>query len=912
MISIQRLSAQGKNSKGDNVVDYLMATEYYLDKDGSQREMMRWSGKAAQELGLSGKAVTREDMLALAQGFAPDDGRELCQNAGARPTIKPKVHRLTGEPVLDEQGQPIMIEEGGHRVGFDLTFTPPKPVSIAFAIADGEQRDAIVDAHRRAVARSMAWLESRVETRRGHAGKDVIGVDALIYSQHDHLANRNLEPNLHTHTLIYGVAKGADGKWGTFDPVEIYRHRHAADAMYQSELARELRQLGYGITHKREVDADNQQTGRMIWGISGISDALCERFSTRRQEILDYQAQHGGDAQRACLATRRHKDEPSFAEMREAWFLTMAAMQQRDPSLIVDAKELLGRDGRTETPIDDEALLSRLHRSEAIFTRQQLVQALCHEHLGQLDLDQINAEADDFLVRQKIVAINPEGIADEDRGRTLAKRHMEERYAAPWMIKWEQEIVRRVEQRQDEAHVRLPAEAVEQAMARFEAAKGFSLSDEQKEAVRHLTVETGGVGVLSGLAGTGKTTVSEVYGDAFKSQGKTLMGLAVSNAAAEKLHQESGMPTMSVARALSELDKGQITLTRDHVVVLDEAGMVDSQQARRLLHHCHEAGAKLIMQGDQMQLQPVGAGAPFALAKGAVGDVKLTEIRRQAHAQDRHIAALFYDRDDQGKVKDVKRNERGRQATAQKGGEILKALHERGAIDAYSNKDQAMKALVRDFLASPTPDQDKLALGHSRADVAALNRGIRQGLQAKGQIQPDRAVMTAKDGPNWTEMAVAVGDRIRFTARDDDLGVINGTRGTIAQVKSSRAGGVDITVDLGERQVSFNSYEFRAIAHDYAMTVHKAQGQGKRDIFHLADPAMLDNQSGLVAFTRLTKGRYVLYGSADDVEQLGNRLGLDRLKANAIEEGVRDRPGQLAEEALAPRRDDRPRPRVRT
>jgi len=231
--------------------------------------------------------------------------------------------------------------------------------------------------------------------------------------------------------------------------------------------------------------------------------------------------------------------------------------------------------------------------------------------------------------------------------------------------------------------------------------------------------------------------------------------------------------------------------------------------------------------------------------------------------------------------------ERGRQATARKGAEILDALHQRKAIDAYSDKEQARQGLVRDYLASTTPDHDKLALGHSRQDVAALNRDIRQGLQAKGQVQPDAAVMTAKDGPNWVEMALGVGDRIRFTARDEEMGVINGTRGVVSGISKSRAGGFDITVALGERSVRFNSYEFRAIAHDYAMTIHKAQGQGKRDIFHLADPAMMDNQSALVAFTRLTKGRYVLYGSADDIDQLGSRMGLERLKSNAIEEGVR-------------------------
>ncbi|MGS7872304.1 hypothetical protein, partial [Stenotrophomonas forensis] len=46
----------------------------------------------------------------------------------------------------------------------------------------------------------------------------------------------------------------------------------------------------------------------------------------------------------------------------------------------------------------------------------------------------------------------------------------------------------------------------------------------------------------------------------------------------------------------------------------------------------------------------------------------------------------------------------------------------------------------------------------------------------------------------------------------------------------------------------------------------------------------------LVAFTRLTKGSYKLYGTYDDVEQLNTRLGLERLKATVLDAGLKDDP----------------------
>ena len=51
-----------------------------------------------------------------------------------------------------------------HRPGRDLTFSAPKSVSLE-ALVGGDAR--VVDAHDRAVARTLAWFEKNVaETRR--------------------------------------------------------------------------------------------------------------------------------------------------------------------------------------------------------------------------------------------------------------------------------------------------------------------------------------------------------------------------------------------------------------------------------------------------------------------------------------------------------------------------------------------------------------------------------------------------------------------------------------------------------------------------------------------------------------------------------------------------------------------------
>lgn len=894
MISAQRLDASGKNKNGDAVVDYLLAVEYYTNAEGQAEETTRWGGKLANDpqLGLAGKKVMKEDMLKLAEGFAPD-GTALCRNAGAKPKEVVKLDR-NGNPRLDKEGNPITKMEGGHRVGFDFTVSAPKPVSVAFAIAEPDEKDRILQAHRDAVAEAMEYLESMVETRRGAGGKDVIGTRGLVYMQADHLASRDMDMNIHTHNLIFGVTQGEDEKWGTFDARELYRHRQAADVIYKNQLAANMRELGYAAHAERELNDDQEETGQVHWKIAGISDELCETFSKRRVAILEYQEKFGVSAQEANLATRRHKDEPTYAEMLDIWKKTMDAMEA---GAVPTTQELKSQTALEMEPKSFEEILEDLHENEAVICEHHLVHKLGMEYATKVDARELMNLVEDFKRSEGLVHVKPERIAEEDKGKKLGRIHTETRYAAPWMRDWEQEIVHRVESRKEETTHQVPVEVVEKTMADYEKRKGFSLSKEQRASIMNLTHESGGVGILEGFAGTGKTTVSDCYQAAFKAQGKRMMGVAVSNAAAQKLEEESGMPSMSVSKMIGRLERNKMAFTSRDVLVVDEAGMIDTNQTRRLLSHAHKGGAKVILQGDIYQLQPIGAGSGMSLAKKAEKSTKLTEVYRQSRVEDRETAMAFYQRDADGNHVEVERGGRSRQDTLAMGKGIMARLKANNQIDDFDNQKQAIDALVNDYFANPKPVDEKLVLGHARVEVKALNEAIREGLKKEGVIAKDDTRVRVKENGYWSEIGLAKGDRVRFTLADSQLGVINGSQGVLESVKKGEEGGMDIAVRLQSsreddngRVVRFNTDDYHHLAHNLATTVHKSQGQGKEEIFHLANHAMMDNHSTLVAFTRLTKGEYRLYGTTEDIERLGERLGMERMKTTVLGEGLNDEP----------------------
>ena len=883
MITIQALTARGNNARGDAVLDYLLDTErltaYYLGEAGMEEQALRWRGKGAEALGLDGEP-TREQMQQLARGFAPD-GTALCRNAGAEAQRMVKRDR-DGEVVLGANGKPVEQWRGGHRVGFDLTCSAPKSVSVLMALAEVEERGRIVAAHRRAVDATLAYVEGLVETRRGKGGRDVLPVEGLVVTACDHLANRNTDPQLHTHCLAYGVALGSDGQWATFDPIEMFEHQRAADAIYKAHLAQGLRELGYGLAQTMVCNLDGQDSGVRNWEVAGIEEATIRHFSSRDAEIRAAMAQ-GMSHHVAWRTTRKHKDEPSPDEMFAHWRELLLQLGQ---SVDVEALKTL-RDTHAP-PRSDEEILRRLHEHEAIVEDKDLLVAVSQAHAGvgpeQLDTDVARLKA-------SMCEIAPPPIAAADRGDHLARRHSRSRWSATWMVDWEQEVQRRADARREERAQHVPSDLLDTVIADYQSEKGFVLSGEQRAAIRHLCCDSGGHAVLAGVAGAGKTTVAELYKRAFEANGLRLLGACVSTRAAQKLEAESGIASLSLAMLLKRIEVGTVVLDDKCVVVLDEAGMVHTEQVRQLMRNVDGAGAKLVCQGDMKQLQPIGAGSGMALLSERLGQSELTEVRRQKRVEDRDLAMLFYDRDAFGRAMlGCAADPKSRAQAQAKSQQIWQQLKDGNKIDAWDTRQQAMDALVLDWFDSEYGIDSRLVLVHTHEDGQAIAQGLRSGLRDRGLLEGEEFMVIGRQGGRALQLPLARGDRVRITENAAALGLTNGDLAEVVAIRAND-GGHDLRFRVqarGDREaftVAIRTQAFNHFNQGYADTIHKSQGQGQPAVFHYVNPQQTDNQTMLVAFTRMTH-HYRLYGAEDDLDLAKMKLGLDKTKQNAVQQLV--------------------------
>lgn len=835
MIRSTLLNGRGESVRtGANVLEYLKATEYYLGKDGKAKSSSQWLGAGAASLGLVGE-VDIADMEKLAQGKGPD-GQKLRQNSG-----------------------------DNTRVGHEFTCSPVKPYNFLYTIADTDHKEDLLNTHHVAVDITMGWLAGEGRVRTGKAGLgEQLEINGLVASRHTHFGSRELDPQIHSHVLIYNCAQGSDGNWRALHADYMCNATRAAGALYRAEHAWQLRKLGYGIVKDRDLDADGRETGDVYFKIAGIDQRLIDRISTRRQQILEHVEKHGGTFDQAALATRKHKDEPTYGELLKMWEQSLKEAQALDPTLKVPTiEELQSKSCVLGEAITDDDILKRLHKNESSFSRHMLIERIALEYVGQKDAKAVLQEVDAFLKRAAVVELT--------HHQDHKLKDGEVKYAAQWMLDMEQEIGQRGRGRLNDVAVMVSPETVEAAVAQIEKQNGFKLSQEQVDVALHQCAETGGTAIVSGRAGTGKTTTSEVAVLAWRLHGQEVLGVSSGWDAAKKLEADAKIPSFSAEKLLWDLDNDQLKLTNRHVLIFDEAGMAGTEVIHRVQGYTDAAGAKLVLQGDKHQLQPVSAGNPFDLLTKVVGHKELTEYRRQKAQGDRDLAELHYD-----------------ERNAQK---IIDTLDSQGRIHRAEFRKQAAEKLADHYMADPTPAREKLVIGGTNPDVRMLKKAIRDRRKAAGELGEKEVTFQAKENGKWHEVTVATGDRVRFTARDKDksMGVVNGFMGVVEKIEPGRKDSHRLTVRLESdiptqegRVVAFDTADYQSLTHAYAMTVHKSQGQGKAKVFQLASPENTDRHLQLVSFTRL-KEDFHLYGSEDDIKRLAPKMK-DRYKLNASDQ----------------------------
>jgi len=430
---------------------------------------------------------------------------------------------------------------------------------------------------------------------------------------------------------------------------------------------------------------------------------------------------------------------------------------------------------------------------------------------------------------------------------------------------------------QSDSHV-LPEATVRQAIA-----TKAGISDEQIQATLDATRSRDHLSVIEGLAGTGKSFTMEAVRASYEMAGYDVLGTAISWVAATVLQSSAKLKSaMSLAMLLARMEEKIVNKNTEYfhkptLIIVDEAGMVDTVQMAKLLRMCEASRypIKIILTGDTLQVTPVSAGAAMETIVAYKGSSKITKIRRQVAQSDRQAVKLLSER---------------------MAGKAVHLMAQKESFLWAPNHTDQVDLAVQEFMSYRLahPDRTALVLASDNKTVAEINTRVRTALKRLDLIQTMEVELAVTDTREAFNAGFAVGDEVVLRGNNHNLplykinpkqstvregaweptgqtGVYNRNTGRIVGIRKCHGdqrsehprGSYDFIIDLaGDRpgRVIVNSETFDRrtsarmkgalpMTHNYATTVYASQGQTV-DQATLVESAGLDFRTSYVALSR--------------------------------------------------------------
>jgi conjugative relaxase-like TrwC/TraI family protein len=124
--------------------------------------------------------------------------------------------------------------------GFDVTFSPPKSVSVLFAAGDARVARETRAAHAAAVRAAFGVLEREAcWTRRGAGGAIRLRGEGFVAAEYVHRLSRAGDAQLHSHVVVANMTR-AEGRWTTLDGTALYEWVKTAGTLFHSTLRAEM------------------------------------------------------------------------------------------------------------------------------------------------------------------------------------------------------------------------------------------------------------------------------------------------------------------------------------------------------------------------------------------------------------------------------------------------------------------------------------------------------------------------------------------------------------------------------------------------------------------------------------------------------------------------------------------------
>lgn len=824
---------------------HLRKNDYWTEEEKAVQG--EWIGEGAKALGLSGE-VTDKPFEAL---------------------------RLNRNPVT---GESLTARDHANRVAFfDIQLSAPKDVSVlAMVGGDDRVRVAFVESVKTALAEMERF--AAVRERRGNAAKseEFKLTGNFVGAMFLHDTSRDLDPQLHAHAVLGNATWSRErNQWLALKQNEMLRASPYLRQVLYRELAGRLRSLGY----------EPYEMNSKGFSIRGV-EHLRERFSKRTNHVQKLAEAFA--AEKGRKATKREVEilvrESREDKLTEASTPQVRARQRAElnpaetaslDNLVRDARAQEVREqwshGNAQTVL--EAALRHVYERSSVVREGAILGAALELH-------------PDFYRWREL--------------RQALESH-------PDAIRKEGEMTLRMIHREEAATVQRVVTGRNQRFALGDAAHlPATLTPGQRNAAHAILGSRDFMSVLIGDAGTGKTTVlTAIEAAHLAAGGQRFMAFAPTTRARDAMVESGFEGADTVQRFLvSDVMQAQAA---GRVVLVDEAGLLSTQQLDQLTKIAQGVRARVFLVGDTKQHYSVERGDALrnVIEHSGTPVVRLAEVLRQRNEADRRfsrllasgdVAEAFAYADRRGLIREAANDDAlfARAAEHYVGNrvkgigtlvvipfwdeierfntQVRPALRKVGLLGEAEVIREAVKPLT--WTAEQKVHWDQYQVGDRllfSRDTRFFKRGVAaeviaivsDGVWVRGpkgrEAKVTRKQRAAFDVGRIQSLAVSVGDRLLIRGRNDDAGFANGDFKEVAQV------------DAAANKIMFTDGrelppDFAAWTYGHALTSYRSQGStSEESLLVLGEVATraLARRQFYVGNTRF-RGAHAIYLSHKD------------------------------------------------
>lgn len=716
----------------------------------------------------------------------------------------------------------------------DATINAPKSFSIG-AMLDPEVAAAYEDLQDRLRDRIIKLWQSELNARRGKQGAIREDLARIEVVELRHERSRSLDPHKHRHLWLNVKVQGLDGKWSNVDTRVALRFQNVVNA--EGDLASrtdpawiaalaakgftlnadgEIAQLQHVVRplSKRSAQIEANRIARTVWwrqqhpGQEPSHDVLAR---IDRWAWAVGRPNKPGELNEDGWATLVREElftaDPALGMPRAPAPLPTVAMQDLDLELLA-AKAVVDADARSTgsggrfSVMDVRAGALRAIAATGVVADREVIANLAEKVVARSHTVTLISEADVPKHVKHLMAVSTATLK-----AALAQKV--DAFSTSGQIL-------------DTGEVAAIGHTVE---------PNHTLDDEQLAGAAAIGGTSRNV-VISGPAGTGKTTMLKVAGAALRRRGHKMIIVAPTKKASavagretmsssSSLHQllreygwrwANSTSGATVWRRLSigEVDQAsgavyrgpRISINSGDRIVVDEAGMLDLEAASALLDVAHATGAGVALVGDQRQALPVGHSGAMALFWRRSPDrVELTTTHRfndQAWAE---LTLRLRHPYSEGQRREVAED-------------LISTDH----VVLTDNDVAAREAMVEGWFDATRRHETIALVTATHVEAQEISEAVQRRRLESGAIRPGQA-LSGQAG-----QAIFVGDVVQTRRNDSVTDVQNRQNWTVRSIGKDHAILAASTDSTDLRKVSLD-YAEKHIHLAYATTVYGVQGE---------------------------------------------------------------------------------------